>query len=191
MVAISWWRGFRAETANTSPVRVRSSRKYEGEPPPGAHPHQVVLHAPAASERSTRSCCSLGPRHIGALGNQMIGDSGALHQSLDRWFTRSVHSTEAQPWAPNRPIRQLRRSVGPQPAFSLSEEPAAREPQPRPPALAPSAAAIPPARCLTLRRLTLRRGVAQGEQRLLAAGRRDLRETPRKSRRRRCRKHQT
>src|SRR4029077_149534 len=55
---------------------------------------------------------------------------------LDRWFTRSVHSTEAQPRGITRPIGQLRRSVGPQPAFSLSEEPAAREPQPRPPALA-------------------------------------------------------
>jgi hypothetical protein len=186
MIAISWWRGFRAETANTCPVRVSEPRKYEGEPPPGAHPHQVVLHAPAASERSTRSCCSLGPRHIGALGNRMIGESGALHQSLDRWFTRSVHSTEAQSPAPTLPIGQLRRSVGPQPAFSLSEEPAAREPQPRPPALAPSTAAIRNSSVLTLRR-----GVAQGEQRLLAASRRDLRETPRKSRRRRCRKHQT
>ena len=171
-------------------------------------------HLPRSGERSLKSmrvgrrrgptlirlCCTLPPHRSGApdlgvpwapatsgpLGNRMIGESGALHQSLDRWFTRSVHSTEAQSPAPTLPIGQLRRSVGPQPAFSLSEEPAAREPQPRPPALAPSTAAFQ-----TRSVLALRRGVAQGEQRLLAAGRRDLRKTPRKSRRRRCRKHQT
>jgi hypothetical protein len=40
------------------------------------------------------SSLSASPRRIGALGDSMIVNGAPVHPSLNRWFTRMVHSDE-------------------------------------------------------------------------------------------------
>jgi hypothetical protein len=46
---------------------------------------------------------SASPRRIGALGSTIIASNSSLHLSLNRWFSRPVHSDEGSNWAPSEP----------------------------------------------------------------------------------------
>ena len=45
---------------------------------------------------------SASPRRIGALGNSIIVGGGPVHRSLNRWFTRPVHSDEGFGFTPSK-----------------------------------------------------------------------------------------
>ena len=49
-----------------------------------------------------RGPLSASPRRIGALGSSMIVSSGPVHRSLNRWFTRTLHSDEGSSCWPLR-----------------------------------------------------------------------------------------
>ena len=48
------------------------------------------------------SSLSASPRRIGALGDSMIVSDGPVHLSLNRWFTRTVHSDEGFGFTPSK-----------------------------------------------------------------------------------------
>jgi len=98
---------------------IRDEEEAKGEPAAWVRP-AVWARPGQPPNRGAPFPADASPRRIGAPVGPMIGGRGRLHPSLNRWFTRTVHSNEALDTGPPHPkINAREKDGGPQPVLLL------------------------------------------------------------------------